>query len=98
MATNGSFVYGAAGTMQGSENTIITGNGNQAITTVGVGNIITTGNGTSVIDAGSSYSKVTVGAATASGTTTIKVTGIQDVISSTGAGNANVSGPQGDIR
>ena len=86
---------GTAGTMQGSENTIITGNGNQTITTVGVGNIITTGNGTSAIDAGSSYSKVTVGA-TASGTTTIKVTGIQDVISSTGAGNVNVSGPQGD--
>jgi beta-glucanase (GH16 family) len=85
---------GAAGTSQGSGNTIVTGNGNQSIAVVGNYNTITTGNGTSVIDAGGSYARVTIGA-TPSGTTVIKAAGYAEVVTATGNGNVSLSGTTG---
>jgi len=85
---------GTPGTVQGSANTIVTGNGNQAITTVGNSNVITTGAGTSTVDAGASYARVTLGASL-SGTTTVTATGYGDVVTAVGNGNFTITGMSG---
>ncbi len=48
----------AAGTVSGSANTIVTGNGNQVISVEGDSNTIATGAGTSIIDAGGNFAHV----------------------------------------
>lgn len=85
----------ASGTVQGSGNTIVTGDGNQAITVAGDSNTITTGAGTSVIDAGVSFAHVTLGA-TPSGITTVKATGFGDVVTAAGNGNYTITGMLGN--
>lgn len=82
----------APGTVQGSQNTITIGNGNELITTQGNSNTITTGVGASIINAGVSYNKVTVAGVTPGATTTINAAGYGNSFTSTGPGTIIIGG------
>ena len=72
-------------------NSITTAAGNQKITITGYSNRLTVGAGASTITESGNNATITVGAVTAGGKTTITLSGYNEIVTATGAGNFIIS-------